>query len=146
MTLTSRELGMDRAMARRDFLNGVAVAVAGTVAGRVFGGGPALAQTRTYPPSLMGLRGNYSDAVAAFSAMDRGVYRQFPSIDVETREEYDLVIVGGGISGLAAAYFWRKALGPSERVLILDNHDDFGGHAKRNEFQYNGRTFIGYGG
>ena len=54
-------------------------------------------------------------------------------------------MVGGGLSGLAAAYFWHKAL-PNQRVLVLDNHDDFGGHAKRNEFTYNGRTFLGYGG
>ena len=32
------------------------------------------------------------------------------------------------------------------RILILDNHDDFGGHAKRNELQVDGRTHIAYGG
>jgi monoamine oxidase len=78
--------------------------------------------------------------------MAQGAYRQFPGIDVDTRETYDLVIVGAGISGLAAAHFWRRALGASQKILILDNHDDFGGHAKRNEFTYQGRTFIGYGG
>ncbi|HYM24218.1 MAG TPA: NAD(P)-binding protein, partial [Vicinamibacterales bacterium] len=144
--MTLRELGMDRRIARRDFLNGVAVAVTGAIASRVIGSPPLAAQARVYPPALTGLRGNYPDAVAPFAAMERGVYRQFPTPDVDTREDYDLVIVGAGISGLAAAYFWRRALGPGERVLILDNHDDFGGHAKRNEFQYNGRTFIGYGG
>ena len=55
------------------------------------------------------------------------------------------MVIGGGISGLAAAYFWHRAL-PNQKVLVLDNHDDFGGHAKRNEFSYGGRTFIGYGG
>ena len=55
------------------------------------------------------------------------------------------MVVGGGISGLAAAHFFRQAR-PDARVLVLDNHDDFGGHAKRNEFTHNGRTFIGYGG
>ena len=54
--------------------------------------------------------------------------------------------VGGGISGLSAAYFYRKAFGPDARILVLDNHDDFGGHAKRNEFRIEGRTRIGYGG
>jgi len=60
-------------------------------------------------------------------------------------EHYDLVIVGGGISGLAAAHFFRASR-PGARVLILDNHDDFGGHAKRNEFRIGGETRIGYGG
>ena len=62
-----------------------------------------------------------------------------------TGEEYDLVVVGAGISGLAAAHFFRKAR-PDARILLLDNHDDFGGHAKRNEFVHNGRTYLGYGG
>ena len=144
--MTSNDLGMNRAIARRDFLNGVAVAVAGSVAGRILGAGPLAAQGREYPPGLTGLRGNYPEAVASFGPIERGAYRQFPAVDVDTREQYDLVIVGAGISGLAAAHFWRKALGAGERLLVLDNHDDFGGHAKRNEFQYQGRTFIGYGG
>ena len=55
-------------------------------------------------------------------------------------------MVGGGISGLAAAWFYRRAAGPSARILMLDNHDDFGGHAKRNEFTLDGRLLIGYGG
>jgi spermidine dehydrogenase len=59
---------------------------------------------------------------------------------------YDLVVVGGGVSGLAAAYFFREEAGASARILVLDNHDDFGGHAKRNEFTAGGRTLIGYGG
>src|SRR5260370_22790207 len=64
----------------------------------------------------------------------------------DTGESYDLVIVGGGISGLAAAHYFRKAAGDKARVLILDNHDDFGGHAKRNEFRAGNRTILGYGG
>ena len=69
----------------------------------------------------------------------------FPVDDVPVEETYDLVVVGGGISGLAAAWFYRRAR-PSARILILDNHDDFGGHAKRNEFTLDGRRIIGYGG
>jgi len=57
-----------------------------------------------------------------------------------------VVVVGGGISGLAAAFFYRRAAGSSARILVLDNHDDFGGHAKRNEFTLDGRLVIGYGG
>ncbi len=62
------------------------------------------------------------------------------------QEDYDLVIVGTGISGLSAAYFYRAALGPGPKILILDNDDDFGGYAKWNEFRYRGKTFIGFGG
>ena len=58
---------------------------------------------------------------------------------------YDLVVVGAGISGLSTAHFYRKEH-PDARILILDNHDDFGGHAKRNEFELDGRTIISYGG
>src|SRR5439155_26010155 len=65
---------------------------------------------------------------------------------VDTGETYDLVVVGGGISGLAAAYFYRKHAGSSARILILDNHDDFGGHAKRNEFRPGGRLLLTNGG
>ena len=65
---------------------------------------------------------------------------------INTRELYDLVVVGGGISGLAAAYFFRKQAGDSARILILENHDDFGGHAKRNEFHLGGRMQLVNGG
>ncbi len=65
----------------------------------------------------------------------------------DTGETYDLIVVGGGISGLAAAHFFRKSVGAKARILVLDNHDDFGGHAKRNEFtSSNGRFLIGYDG
>ena len=64
----------------------------------------------------------------------------------DTGEAYDLVVVGGGISGLSAAYFYRQSMGDDARILILDNHDDFGGHAKRNEFEIDGRLMIGFGG
>jgi spermidine dehydrogenase len=144
-----RNLGMNRPIARRDFLNGFAVGVTGAVAAarapRLFAQ-PATPANGEYPPAQTGLRGNYPAAVEAFGRMRDGAYRQFPALDVDTREDYDLVIVGGGISGLAAAHFWRRALGNTQKILILDNHDDFGGHAKRNEFSYQGRTFIGYGG
>jgi spermidine dehydrogenase len=128
-------------MQRRDFLNGIALAVAGSQLTR-----PLVAQETAYPPLTQGLRGQYPDAVAEFPAIAGGKYSKFPVADSEIREEYDLVIVGAGISGLAAAHFYRNALGTRERILILDNHDDFGGHAKRNEFRYKDRTYIGFGG
>jgi spermidine dehydrogenase len=129
-------------MQRRDFLNGIALAVAGS---QLTSRAPAQS-TAAYPPLEHGLRGQYPDAVAEFPAIATGSYAKFPVADSEIAEEYDLAIVGAGISGLAAAHFYRSALGTGERILILDNHDDFGGHAKRNEFRYKGRTYIGFGG
>lgn len=143
-------LGMDRPIARRDFLNGLAVGIGGAyipVKSLLQAiSGAADPDRNQYPPLKTGLRGQYPSAVEQFGAIRDGKYAEFPVIDAEIREEFDLVIVGAGISGLSAAYFYKTALGSSQRILVLDNHDDFGGHAKRNEFQYNGRTFIGYGG
>ena len=145
-----RTLGMDRRIDRRDFLNGVAVTVAGASAALGLAQS-AVAQefsnsAANYPPRRLGLRGNFPEAVSEFDAIRQGKYATFPAADSEIQEEYDLVIVGGGMSGLAAAHFWRNGLGQNQRILILDNHDDFGGHAKRNEFQHQGRTYIGVGG
>ena len=61
-------------------------------------------------------------------------------------EEYDLVVVGAGISGLAAALYYRQKWGPNKKILLLDNHDDYGGHAKRNEFATSKGTQLTYGG
>lgn len=66
-------------------------------------------------------------------------HKHFDLNALPVEEEYDLVIVGGGISGLAAGCFWRQVAGQNSRILILDNHDDFGGHAKRNEFTSSGK-------
>ncbi len=137
------ELGMDRTITRRDFLNGIAMAAL-VGAARKGEAGPLPADY--YPPALSGLRGSHVGSFEVAHQLRDGAYGVFPKLDVDTREDYDLVVVGGGISGLSAAYFFRKMMGADKRVLILDNHDDFGGHAKRNEFTYQGRTFIGYGG
>ena len=125
---------------RRDFLNGAAL----TIAAGLTPAAQIGAQPQRYPPALMGLRGQHDGSFAVPHALAREG-RRFPVEQASIEETYDLVVVGGGISGLSAAWFYRRAK-PSARILILDNHDDFGGHAKRNEFTLDGRRIIGYGG
>lgn len=128
---------------RRDFMNGVAMSVA---AGSVLSPLELLAATpAAYPPALTGMRGSHvgSFEVAHALALDG---KRWPRPATRTDDDYDLVVVGGGISGLAAAFLYRQAAGRKARILVLDNHDDFGGHAKRNEFDVDGRQLIGYGG
>jgi spermidine dehydrogenase len=126
---------------RRDFLNGVAL----TIAAGLTPAAQVAAQPTRYPPALMGLRGQHAGSFEAAHAFARGG-RRWPVEGLPIDERYDLVVVGAGLSGLAAAWFYRRAVGPQARILILDNHDDFGGHAKRNEFTLDGRRIIGYGG
>jgi spermidine dehydrogenase len=126
---------------RRDFLNGTALAIASGLT-------PAAqlaAAAAQYPPMLTGMRGQHPGSFEVAHAFAREGQR-FGVDDAAAEESYDLVVVGGGISGLSAAWFYRQAVGPQARILILDNHDDFGGHAKRNEFVAGSRTLIGYGG
>src|SRR5215471_7086461 len=150
-------LGMNRNIARRDFLNGSALVIAGvSLSGLASGtssceaamrqGKEDASDSETYPPLRSGLRGQYPDAVQDFEGIQNGKFSPIAVGEPEPGEEYDLVIVGAGISGLSAAHFYRSALGDAQKILILDNHDDFGGHAKRNEFHHDGRTYVGFGG
>jgi spermidine dehydrogenase len=127
-------------ISRRDFLNGVALSIApGLTAAAQF------AAPARYPPALTGLRGQHDGSFEIAHAFARaGV--DFHTDAAAISESYDLVVVGGGISGLAAAWYYRRTAGSAARILVLDNCDDFGGHAKRNEFTHDGRLIIGYGG
>jgi spermidine dehydrogenase len=133
-------------ISRRDFLNGVALSVA---AGSSLSPLELLAMTakeRTpYPPALTGLRGSHAGSFEVAHALSLG-RKTWPRPDELTDDTYDLIVVGGGISGLSAAFLYRQRVGPDAKILILDNHDDFGGHAKRNEFNVDGKMLVGYGG
>jgi spermidine dehydrogenase len=148
-----RELGMQHKITRRDFLNGVSF----TVGASLLAANPLWLEAfgvpqspfapekdpTYYPPSKTGMRGSHDGSWEIAHAMRDG--KQWPE-SIADNESYDLIVVGAGISGLAAAYFYRQAAGNNARILLLDNHDDFGGHAKRNEFQAGNRLLIGYGG
>jgi spermidine dehydrogenase len=159
----NKHLGMNRAISRRDFLNGVALTIGSTLlppAALAFDESPYAPEKSPgyYPPALTGMRGNHDGSFTyAHRLRDGEAWDADSAAKPEnTGETYDLVIVGAGISGLSAAYFYRqlaeKKVGvqtagrKSPRILILDNHDDFGGHAKRNEFRVDDRTLLAHGG
>jgi spermidine dehydrogenase len=150
MRADDRALGMDRPIARRDFLDCIAIAASSIATGML----PGVVtegltkevtgrdQRSLYPPRLTGLRGSHPGSFELAHKLRDG---NLPLRATGPAETYDLVIVGAGISGLSAAYFYRERK-PSARILILDNHDDFGGHAKRNEFEPRGRKQLMNGG
>jgi len=153
---------MDRPITRRDFMNGIAIGATAMTASAIgsnplFAASPAdsggLSTTASsgaaqdaygyYPPLLTGMRGSHPGSFEDAHALRDG--QTWPPA-TDTDEEYDLIVVGGGISGLAAAHFYRAGSTPKSRILILDNHDDFGGHAKRNEFNLDGHLHLLNGG
>src|SRR5215469_3520162 len=133
---------MDKRITRRDFLNGFGVAIGSsllTPSQHCFASfGPldsSFAPERSpdyYPPALSGMRGITDAVMKVGHSLRDGKKWRAPKPDAET---YDLIVVGSGISGLSAAYFFRKSASPKAKILILENHDDFGGHARRNEFR-----------
>src|SRR5579863_3874798 len=159
-----RELGMHRKITRRDFLDGAAMAIGGAAVTGSLGLADDAATSASsgglnprshhegasglpsYPPALTGLRGDQDRVFEyAHKLRDGKSWESFGAVE-EEHDSYDLIVVGAGISGLAAGYFYRKIAGDKARILILDNHDDFGGHAKRNEFRVGTRTLIAHGG
>jgi spermidine dehydrogenase len=144
---------MDRTITRRDFISGVGVAITGSViagpwaAFRSAQAASALQEEAAYyPPAAEGMRGSHPGSFEVAHALRDGARWDDLGPEAETGESYDLVVVGGGLSGLAAAYFFCKAVGPEARILVLDNCDDFGGHATRNEFRSGDRTLLINGG
>jgi len=146
MNKSDRNLGMGTDISRRDFLNGCKLAVgASLLPGAVLAQDSYIAAQDVpnyYPPEFTGMRGSHSGSFeTAHQARDGASFN-----GSDNGERYDLVVVGAGISGLSAAHFYQQARGANSKILILENHDDFGGHAKRNEFQIDSNNVIGYGG
>lgn len=149
--LSDEALGMGADIARRDFINGLsALAGASMLPGAALGAGQAsptgapAGAAAPYPPTRTGMRGNHDGSFDVAHALARAGAVDFGPVRA-TGEKYDLVVVGAGLSGLTAAFLFHQRH-PDARILILDNHDDFGGHAKRNEFAVRGERLIGYGG
>jgi len=129
---------------RRDFLDGIAlgIAAAGLSGCRCRDDDGPARPPAGYPPARTGMRGSHPGSFEVAHQLRDGARFGPPE---DTGEHHDLIVVGAGISGLAAAYFYRRAH-PGASILLIDNHDDFGGHAKRNEFDVGGRTLVSYGG
>ena len=150
-----RSLGLGSKINRRDFIGGVGVALSGSLLACPWaeteqpGGSPVPDVAPRHssaidPPRRTGMRGNHPGSFEVAHGMRDG--ENWPDTgDHQTGESYDLVVVGGGLSGLSTAWFYRQER-PNARILIIDNHDDFGGHAKRNEFWHEGRMLLSHGG
>ena len=153
---SDKRLGMQRAITRRDFVQGAAVAAGAALqAGALGSSGLANATAAVsagahrmtiadYPPVKTGMRGSHPGAYEIAHALARDGAK-FPE-PKSTEEHYDLIVVGAGISGLAAAHYYQKRFGADSKILLLENHDDFGGHAKRNEFHQSGEMVLSMGG
>ena len=149
---------MTRRIKRRDFLNGAAIGTGGLLLAGCNRGPitdePMSVETPRpfsppgtsdyYPPTLTGMRGSHE---GSYEVAHELAWRGNKPERYETlNEHYDLIVVGAGMSGLAAARYYQQKMGDDARILILDNHDDFGGHAKRNEFHQDGRMMLSLGG
>ncbi len=151
--LSDQKLGMDQAISRRDLLHGIGTLTAAAmlpssgiiseVMASADKGSPPV--TDRYPPALTGIRGDHPGSFEVSHQLAREGKRDWGPVHEPDTGLYDLVVVGAGLSGLSAARFYQQQH-PQARILILDNHDDFGGHAIRNEFKAGDRTLVGYGG
>jgi spermidine dehydrogenase len=146
MSWTDKELGMDRPITRRDFMNGAAMSIAAAITPKSLFGEEPQDRPGYDPPAAQGMRGSHPGSFEVAHSLRDGTFWKSAGRPESTGESYDLIVVGGGISGLSSARFFHQAAGSGARVLILENHDDFGGHAKRNEFEVDKTFMLGYGG
>ncbi len=133
---------------RRDFINGMLVSLGSTMIPplALFKDPKLLFEDDVNPPRITGLRGNHPGSFEVAHALACEGKTDWGAVQEDDDPSYDLVVVGAGISGLAAARFFQQHHGTGKRILVLDNHANFGGIAQRNEFVLNGTLHINYGG
>jgi spermidine dehydrogenase len=143
-------LGMDTPITRRDFLGSVLLA-----SGAVLLESSSPAELLAAKDEFTGYggvgeysasNGNTLEVLEAGHTIRDGLYDPLPKKIIDTGEAYDCVIIGGGISGLAAALFFQRQAGPEMKCLVLENHSIFGGEAKQNEFLVDGQRLIAHQG
>ena len=148
-------LGMDEAITRRDFLGGALAASGGLLLEPLRRAEQPATAGGAAPDDWTGYggegdyahsNGNTLEVLTAGHQIRDGAFETLPADLVDTKETYDCVIVGGGISGLAAALFFERLGGRGMTTLVLENHPIFGGEAKRNEFVVDGHRLIAHQG
>jgi spermidine dehydrogenase len=147
LSARDRELGMGRTITRRDFMDGAAMLVgASMLQSNAKAGAGQIPEPQNRPgydpPVSTGMRGSHPGSLETAHRLRDGTFWSKAGKPIKLREKFNLVVVGGGISGLASAHLFRERFGNSARILILKNHDDFGGYAKRYEFHLAGRLAL----
>src|SRR5688500_18768554 len=137
-------LGLNDPISRRDFLNGVLLTGAGLL---LHNKAPTISPEDAFNGyggvgDYAHSNGNTWEVLSAGHAIRDGTFEKRIATATDTGEIYDLVAVGGGISGLAAAIFFQKYKGG--RCLVIDDHPIFGGEAKRNEFLVDGHRLTAH--
>jgi spermidine dehydrogenase len=140
-------LGLNQPICRRDFLNSTLLAAGGVLLGPLTPK-QLLAQEQEWTGyggvgDYASSNGNTFDVMTAGHQIRNGAFDSLPADVIDTGEVFDCVVVGGGVSGLSAALFFKKYGGPKLNCLVLDNHPVFGGEAKRNEFIVDGQRIMG---
>jgi spermidine dehydrogenase len=140
-------------ISRRDFVNGALIGVGAALLGAAAPGCTAKPKPVAMPNDPWTGYGGVGDyavsngnvaSVRDAAHLIRDGLTDSMMRDVEDiDEEYDMVIIGGGFSGIGAAYQFHKQHGDTRRCLILENHPVFGGEAKQNEFEVDGYRLYG---
>jgi spermidine dehydrogenase len=142
-----RALGMDERITRRDFLDAALLASGSAL---VAAASPldALAARQSDWDGYGGVgdyaraNGNTYEVLAEGHKVRDRAYERLRTADVDPAGEFDCVIVGGGIRGLAAALLFQRETGGRKTCLVLEDHAIFGGEARRNEFDVDGQRLI----
>ena len=136
-------LGLNTPIPRRDFLNGTLLSV-GSLAAACLSPLQQLAHAHgsTPQPSKSSWGGNSQDVFDAGHAVRDGLYDDRNITAEDTGEFFDLIVVGGGFSGLASAYYFKQAKEGRAKILVLENHTVPGGNARRDEFRIKGQTLY----
>jgi spermidine dehydrogenase len=143
---SDKALGMDQKICRRDFLNSALLGSGSALLGSL---SPRELLARDDWTGYGGVgdyansNGNTYEVMTAGHQIRNHVFNSLPADTIDTGEVFDCVIIGGGISGLATALFFKQYVGSQLNCLVLEDHPIFGGEAKRNEFIVDGQRLMG---